>query len=502
MTVILRRINYFIVLLFAFTFSCHDLAAQILVWQPGQTNLTSTPETEQPEVQLQLVLSVASEPTPSLKYRFWESPAMRKRGSASEIMARARHANLMLPNSATLNQQYAKRAEYWQSECPLEELAKSDLKEYLQAYSTVLKLVHAAMQCDTITPERAIEFGGEQLWTLEDVLTDVQDCRHFARLLVLESRLAIAEGRFDAAIESLSIGFRLAEYCNQQHPMVVSKLVHLAICGLMLDSLEKLSQHPQCPNLYWALASVPDSYWSNRLALDGEQVYQDRRLSPFLSPIGDDLSTEQLSERLVQSLTIIPQVFEATEDAMEQTQVRLLAGAVLLLLTDKGREELIDYGLSEQEVRQMSPSRVVILSTQIGFSDVRDKIFKWTLLDTPDRIEQELELSKGPVSLLSPSRVILGMMLPAIQALQSANLRTQTLHHRAMLVEALRAHAAAHENELPASLETLSPLPAPMNPQTKNPFEYSRINTQEAIIRNQPMYPSDRQTETRVRIRT
>ena len=187
---------------------------------------------------------------------------------------------------------------------------------------------------------------------------------------------------------------------------------------------------------------------------------------------------------------------------MEQTQVRLLAGAVLLLLTDKGREELIDYGLSEQEVRQMSPSRVVILSTQIGFSDVRDKIFKWTLLDTPDRIEQELELSKGPVSLLSPSRVILGMMLPAIQALQSANLRTQTLHHRAMLVEALRAHAAAHENELPASLETLSPLPAPMNPQTKNPFEYSRINTQEAIIRNQPMYPSDRQTETRVRIRT
>ncbi|MCA9128963.1 MAG: hypothetical protein KDB22_17875 [Planctomycetales bacterium] len=472
-----------------------------MVWKAGQQE-PRTPATETKTDPVR-VLSIYSQPEsePNLKYRFYESAVLRQSGSSSDLLGRARLVNLQIPNAEQLNKQYAQFAEQW-SEGPVEELLTSGAVEYLESYEQVLKLVHAATRLSRVEPIPTVEFEGEELELNAEEFGPIQDYRHFARLLVLQARVALAEGRLDDALDSIGSGFRLAEICELQQPALVSKLVALAIVGLMHISLEELVQHPDCPNLYWALASVPDSFWSCSIALDGELAYQDKKLGSLMRPVPLDASREEIVQRLVQTITIMPVVFDAGSN-LDRTTAQLLAGIAILLFADNGREELREFGYSPQQIAQLSPPAVVILSTQLSFSQARDRVFKWALLENQsDRIEKELSAPFQSVRIAArPTQILNGMLLPAIQALQSAVLRSEMTHKRLMFVEALRAHAAFH-NELPQTMSDLDVLPAPLNPQTSKPFQYDRLAPNRARIVNLPTYSADRQTETNVNLRS
>ncbi len=469
--------------------------SQIMVWKENQRGFAKPAPPDKPNQTLSII--PAAEPEPNLKIRFWESPVLRHAGSANELLIRARHEYLKLPNQAELQQQYTSAAEPWHH-AALPELVGSDLEQYLAAHSIVLKLVHAAARRSTIDLVQPVELAGELL-DLED-LGRVQNYRDFARLLTLQSRWELAHGRIDSAIERIGTGFRLAGIVTAENPNMISKLVEVAICGLMFEALKELVQHPECPNLYWALASLPDSYWNSSHAIDGEFAYQDHRLAPLMKPLGADESQLEVAKRLVETIRVVPALLDQ-QDSMDRTQAELLAGAAILLFADQGRVELARYGYTDQAISQMSPAAAVLLSTQLGFASGRDAVFKWAMIDSSaERLEQSMAF-RNPRGFLTPSKLLLGAMLPAVQASRSANLRILTIQRRSMLIEALRAYAAVH-HELPATLDNLQPLPAPLNPQTKQNFVYGRTSATAAKISNLPMYPGDNQTETLVVLET
>ncbi|QDV23780.1 hypothetical protein [Aureliella helgolandensis] len=470
--------------------------AQIMIWKPNQTEFPAPAPAAAAEPHL-LTISATAEPQPSLKYRFRESAVLRQPGSAGEILSRARYASLQIPDAADLQQQYTANSAQWH-EAPLAELLDSDLSDYLAANAQVIKLVRAATRRARIELRQDVELDAEVGEAID--LSLVQDYRHFARLLFLQARWELANDRFDEAIECVGTGFRLAEILEFQKPSVISKLVEIAIRGLMLSAVEELVQQPACPNLYWALASVPDSYWNPADSLDGELVYQNEQLGPLMEPLDSDVGREDVNERLIQAVSIVPEVL-MDESQLERPQAELMAGATVLLFTDKGREELIDHGIDPRQVGEMLPAAVVLESTRIGFAESRDAVFKWALLpNAEEEMMESFPQFSNPRAFLSPGKVLLGGLLPSIQAVQNASRRGFTIHRRAMLIEALRAYAA-QARELPVSLENLEPLPAPINPQTGQLFEYNRSSTHEATIRNLPLYPGDQQTETVVSLR-
>ncbi len=64
---------------------------------------------------------------------------------------------------------------------------------------------------------------------------------------------------------AIGAGYRLAEFaqcsgdCN-----LINGLVSVAISGITFSIVEELSQQADAPNLYWALASLPDVLWDQR----------------------------------------------------------------------------------------------------------------------------------------------------------------------------------------------------------------------------------------------
>ena len=90
--------------------------------------------------------------------------------------------------------------------------------------------------CDWQLPVR-----GEEPWAVQ--LPATQRMRDVARLLVLRTRLEIADGHYDAAIRSLQTGFAMVRDVGEQ-PTLISGLVGLAISGLALVEVDDLMRAP------------------------------------------------------------------------------------------------------------------------------------------------------------------------------------------------------------------------------------------------------------------
>ena len=84
----------------------------------------------------------------------------------------------------------------------------------------------------------------------------VQQCRSLMRLLIVRTRLQIADGKYDAAVRNIQTGFALARHVSQGHALMHS------FVGVRLRfedgrSSEEFVQQPGAPSLYWALATFP-----------------------------------------------------------------------------------------------------------------------------------------------------------------------------------------------------------------------------------------------------
>jgi len=471
--------------------------AQVVVWKKGQKSISDSlaelsKDGEQPtprydwDAPRKLRLTPAAEPTPALKHRFWVPPVERQPGDAKSHLDRAIMMSLQDDRRMELSEEYAQVSsklygESYERIKPSDEVLEQ-VRQHLGKQADVLKKLHYALSLDAVRSDYALrDRRGRDFFVFD--LPDIQNMRHMARLLQLECQLAVAEGRYEDALDSLRDGYRVAEITLRAgEGTILSQLASIAIIGIMNSEVEFLAQQADSPNLYWALASLPsEQLFSIRAAFEGESIAIYNTLFPWGAEQPAD-SEAQAEKRLIELVWLASQANEVSSeplDAVPQAQQQAVAALAVLLFADRARQEL--------NQPQLGNCQALLEWTQSDFIRLRDEVFKWTMLPVQermvheDRVDASMQfLSRGIP--YSPAKALAGLILPAVQATDAAAQRAQRQHAFLVTLEALRAYAAEHNGELPETLENLYPLPAWSDPTTGKPFTYRRTYPRYAVF--------------------
>src|SRR5205823_3498079 len=103
------------------------------------------------------------------------------------------------------------------------------------------------------------------------LLPDVQQLRSLANGLKVRFRAEVAMGQFDDAIRTAKTMFALSRNLGE-HPTIIGNLVGIAIAFTAIEPLEELLEQPGCPNLFWALTTLPSPFITLVMGMEGERT--------------------------------------------------------------------------------------------------------------------------------------------------------------------------------------------------------------------------------------
>jgi hypothetical protein len=315
-----------------------------------------------------------------------------------------------------------------------------------------------------------------QIKTVENpmgyLLPEIQAFRDLARLQAMRFLVAMAENRTADAVEILGqiIGMG-PHFC--QEPFLVSNLVGAACTNIGLQHAHYLSEHPDAPNLYWAIAQLPKPLirLDQSLAYEREFLYEQvKALREVDSTPKPDAYWSEFIDRFVAAT----RGFEVSQlDALEslgKAGITLAIGANV----PKAREYLIEVeGMSGNALDDLPNAQIFFLAMRRFYERYRDEEFKSSYL--PEHARRKAKFGSTEFGSLSNRYGLLtiptSVFLPAVEATHAASLRTQQQVALWQTIESIRHHLATRGNVLPATLEELE-LPAPHDPLTDGPFEY------------------------------
>ncbi len=315
----------------------------------------------------------------------------------------------------------------------------------------------------------------------------IQQMRQFARLLTLRARLQVARGDFDGAEATLRDGLALARHVGSSAPMV-NALVGTSIEEAMLDVLLERLGRREAPNLYWALAELPDPLFDRRVGLQAERTSFESKFEFVRHPdashdaawwtdqlrdvwslardMGDSSSSGPFGER-----------FQGWEYHPESLSILAIRGYPI------ARRSLIEQGFDTAAVDAMPVAQVLLLHGYRQYRTVIELDYRTTLVPyhearplaalVAETFRDEMERGE---SLPLASR-----LRPNFDWTRMTEVRNRQARALLMLLEALRWYGAEHQGKLPATLADLSPIPVPIDPSTGQPFEY-RLEGDRAIV--------------------
>lgn len=367
--------------------------------------------------------------------------------------------NAFFSNEAIRDQIYS-----WPTK-PLEEL-RQELTANGVAPRGIYYFLRQGARCDHADWQLPIREGDY----FSILLPDIQESRVFAHMIAAKARWEIAHGRYPEALETIQTGFALARHVADG-PTLVQGLVGISICELMFEQLEALTLQPDAPNLYWSLQVLPRPIASIESGLFAE--YDSLGMNYRRLLLEDDLPNDeqwwgkQLSKihREIQMFSDQPPmpvggspIIEAAQHIAEVTAAYPIA-----------RKVLIDAGYDETEVEAMPASKVVILGSWQRYQERRDQWFRLVGLDYPTVLKVQAASKEPELELIYP--FVKGFLIPA-DSISTILVRQERARHRLVAIEALRAYAATHEGNLPASLDELVETPIPNDPATGKPYVY------------------------------
>lgn len=428
-------------------------------------------------------------PKPALKYELLPSFLDQHQGDAVPMYMKA---IALQASQAEARKAFFKHYDQW-STMPRAKLPLDEVRKAIQPFETAMDQAAIAArraQCRWDPPLREV---GDPFSIL---LPELQELRNLGRILAVRIRVHVAEGKYDEALHDLQTGYAMARQVGQM-PFLVSSLVGAAIARTMNDQLEAMLQSRGAPNLYWAVAGLPQPLIDFRPGYEVEKavVYlmfpQALALRRGASLAASTASPEQSLERLS----------ELTEACGTGGDAKKEFKQAVGLLAPKARQELMANGHSEKEVQALSPAQALLATMLEGYNEVRDEAFKWLALPYPQAragLDQaEARMRQAAQQPKPPRAVMANMLLPAVGATKFAEARISRELASLGIIEALRAYAAA-TGKLPATLAEINDLPIPLNPVTGKPFPY-RLEKDTAILLADG--PADRdQTEYRVKL--
>ncbi len=437
---------------------------------------------ERPPQRIDMQIDAAAEPSPALKYRLYPSHASLKPGNSVPYYYRA---ILEISESA--------RKQYFEIE---EQLAHAPLAEYRQPENA--KRIRAIIDSYQSSLENVNEATSRQQtnwdWQLNQLtgdkpftyrLEEIQKSRDITRMLSLKARLEAAEGRFDESVRTLQQTFKLGRDVAQPS-FVINALVGMSLTGVVVRDVRDTIGEAGCPNLYWALATLPDPVIPLRHALEYEaQVYE--QMLPFLKdPEHGQHSSEEWARllreghRTLMSLSNRPQTPQGALDAV--------AVGLMMRGYPLAKRELIAAGMDRQKIERMPVGQVIAIHQKRSLQYVLDESLKWGYLDyrrakpffdrTAQRLREEGRLRGAATKEVLP---LVSVFLNALRIWASAPPTLESQIKGLMALEAIRLHMAANEGRFPATLDEIDVVPVPICPLTGKAYEY-RLEGESAVL--------------------
>ena len=430
----------------------------------------------------QLTVTPAVEPTPAFKHRFIKPPHQLKPGNATAFYRRIHAENNMNLPLKRLREEFGFDWDDWcDSDTPLIELPIDDIRKAVDWTRGIVKEGARAgaerRRCDwglaveDLRGPEAIEF----------LLPEFQGMRGMTRAVALHTRLAIAQQRYDDAIDLLRINYRMGRD-TAKVPFLVCVLIGIAQTNMTSDNALDLIAASDSPNLYWALSELPDPLVPMRDALRFEMS-----LGTRIFPLLEDAETvvrvpEEWNRVFSDASRILPGLISGQRSAESQLLVKIGGVGAGVLGYSHAKQRLVDWGYSTDEVGQMAVGQVLAIYSARVYQLRADEIEKhcYTPFDVGRSVAREAEQKLGKAGPFSgdPDREILPIadwLMPAILVGRNAEMRTRREVATLRTIEAVRMHAA-ETGALPASLEKIACVHVPANPATGAAFDYQLVD--------------------------
>ncbi len=362
---------------------------------------------------------------------------------------------------------------------PLEALPAVTPREY---GNSALALADKAARLDSPDWQILLKLKEDGVGTL---LPDLQEMRPLAKALQSRFRSEVAIGRFDDAIATAKTMFAMARHMDE-NPTLIGNLVGMAIAHLAISPLEEMLQQPGCPNLYWALVSLPTPLITCAKGRAGERLLIATVFNGLNSqaPMTDD----QL-KKLIGSLGILLGDGNVAKGGTVERFLDERAGNPAKL--EAARARLMDSGIPEATLRSFPAQQVILLDEkrecEVRFHDVTkiESFPAWQF--------EALAAAAKPYT----ERALFGDVLVEGQhAVRRGQARLEQRIALLVCVEALRLHAAEHSGAFPAKLSDIA-VPVPVDPFTGKPFCYE-TSGRKAHVRGTPPALEAKNAEYRI----
>jgi hypothetical protein len=411
-------------------------------------------------------------PRPALRYTLTHEVIDETPGNAALAYQRVR-------GMLTQNEHWREQSEQCDKwlKLPIDEMPVDAVEASIAQYTSALEQLAKATRYERCDWEVPIRQEG-----VNALLPHLSEVRSAARLLALEIRLRVRQGRFPEALERLKAGFALAQHVGNGG-MLIEGLVGVAIAGQMVDRLEELVARPGAPNLYWALSDLPRGYLDVWQAMRWERCFLYVHLPALWEARTHAVSAVDL-RRSVLGLQKLTGGGEVLPGMPAEERAALLTTGLALAAYPRATEYLKQQGRSAEDIARMPAAEVVVAYFGGCYAQQRDELFKWFSIPFPQALpglaQAEARMqearAKDPIGSVLP-----GLVLPA---LAKAATRYAAFERRLALlrcIEAIRLEAAAQGGRLPASLEAIMQVPVPDDPMTGKPFGY-RLEGKTAIL--------------------
>jgi hypothetical protein len=306
------------------------------------------------------------------------------------------------------------------------------------------------------------------------LLPDLQKIRELAAGLQERFHNEVVHQRFDDGLRTARTMFAMSRHTGE-HPTLIGDLVGIAIAFVAIGPLEEMLEQPGCPNLYWALTSLPNPLISIDKGLEGERAL-------IRSEFRELDDKEPMTEKQIKKMIFHIDNLRDQEGKLDK---KVNGARAWIDARSKNKESiraaqlrLIEYGISEERVKRFPTDQVMLLDGYREYEILRDEVMKRAYLPT-----WQFDASDVP-SKSDYEKALLGFLVPALQKVRSAQGRLEQRIALLRHVEAIRMYAAAHDGKLPAKLADC-PVPLPNDPTTGKPFRY-QVDGNTAHLRGTP----------------
>jgi len=331
------------------------------------------------------------------------------------------------------------------------------------------------------------------------MLYDVQECREMARMLMLRTRLAIAEKRYDDAITSMQKQYRIGSDVAKM-PFLVCGLVGLSIDGMNNSTLIELIASQDSPNMYWALSALPQPLIDLRPTMQFE-MDNVPRIFPFTNRTETAQHAPQEWNRLytqtIREYTKAAGILSVGGNGKELdgAEAGVAATGLALVGYSQAKASLIAQGMDRDRIEKMSVGQVIAIYTERlsrKFSDENEKLWYMPYADMHkawDALEKRIEDAK-PFGRSEDREIFptVSVLIQPIPAARAAQVRVERDLAAVQVIEALRMFASDHDGKLPKTLNEITAVPVPNNPATGKAFKY-RLDGETAVL---DLPPSDK----------